>query len=170
MALELLIADEAVCLDKAPGDPKGKVVKCDSPQAAYQVIGKGAPISADDAKKFGVKTKPAEAAATLRIDSHTIARTPEEKKFAATQPQPALMAARAENMRAAANLTISSLVAEDQAKGRAVEEEAKAEDTATTKKLAAKGENKKRKGPTARKAKTTKAAAKKEEAAKPANG
>jgi hypothetical protein len=162
MALELLIADEAVCLDKAPGDPKAKVVKCDSLQAAYQVVGKGAPISADDAKKFGVKTKPAEATGTLRLDGSTIARTPEDKKYAATLPQPALMAARAEQMRTAANLSIAALVAEDQAKGRAADEEAKEADTASTKKLAAKGENKKRKGTTASKA------TKKEEAAKPA--
>jgi hypothetical protein len=160
MALELLIANEAVCLDKAPGDPKAKVVKCDSPQAAYQVVGKGSPISSDDAKRLGVKTKPAEATGTLRLDGSTIARTPEDKKYAATLPQPALTAARAENMRAAANLAISSLVAEDQAKARAANEE----EAESDKKLAPKGENKIRKTRTSRKAKT----AKKEEAAKPA--
>lgn len=165
MALELLIADEAVCLDKAPGDPKAKVVKCDSPQAAYQIVGKGAPVSADDAKKFGVKTKPYEATGTLRLDSHTIARTPEDKKFALTQPQPALTAARAEGMRTAANLSISSLVAEDQAKATEADAAAKEDDADTTKKLAATA-----KAPRKARAARAKKSTKKEEAAKPANG
>ena len=169
MALELLIADEAVCLDKAPGDPKAKRVKCDSPEAAYQIVGKGAPISAEDAKTHGVKTKPYEATTTLRLDSHTIARTPEDKKFALTQPQPTLTAARAEAMRTAANASISTMVAEDQALSRELDEAAKEDDAADAKKVSAKS-TKTRTARTARAKKTTTSTAKKEETAKPANG
>jgi hypothetical protein len=167
MALELLITDEAVCLDKQPGEPGAKVVSCTSDKAAFQLVGKGSPISKADADRFGVKTKNAETSrVTLKVDSHTIARTPEEKAFALTQPQPQLTAARAENMRSAANLAIASMAAEDQAKSAEADEEAKKEDEAANKKLKTKTENKSA-TKTPRKARAKKST-KKEEAAKPA--
>lgn len=165
MALELLLTDEAVCLDKPPADPSAKVVKCNTPEAAFQLVGKGAPISADDAARFGVKTKKAEETNfTLRMDSHTIARTPEEKAYAMTQPQPGLVAARAEQIRSAANLAVASLVREDQAKATEATAEAKKAEEGENKKLKAKLANKTAKAP--RKARVKKAAAAKTEETK----
>lgn len=164
MALDLLLTAEAVCLDKHPNDPKAKIVACTSPEAAFQLVGEGTPISAEDAEKFGVKTKKAEATATLRIDSHTIAKTPEDKEFAATQPQPALTAARAEHMRTAAGLSVASAIAADYAKTAETAEDSKKADAAANKKLKAKTENKAKKPRKAR----AKKAEKKEEAATPA--
>jgi len=138
MSFDLLLTDEAVCTDKHPNDPKAKVVACTSPEAAYQVVGKGAPISADDAARFGVKTKKADASSyTLRLDSHTIARTPEEKVFAATQPQPGLQMARAEQIRTSASLAVASLGTAAAAQADAAAEEAKKADELADKKLKA---------------------------------
>ncbi len=143
MTLELQVTDEAICLDKQPGDPTAKVVKCDSPEAAFQMAAKGSPISADDAKRLGIKTKPGELAGyTLLIDSHTIARTPEDKAYAMTQPQPGLVRARAEQIRSAAAVAVASLTTADQAKSLEAAEESKKTDEASTKKLKADLENK----------------------------
>jgi len=172
MALELLVTDEAVCLDKQPGDPGAKVVPCTSEKAAYQLVGKGSPISSEDADRFGVKTKKAEATNyTLRLDGSTIARTPEDKAFAMTLPQPGLVLAKAEQIRSAAALSVASLTAAEAAKATDADAEAKKADAEADKKLKAKGETKKAKPARKRAAKKpAKAATKKEEAAKPANG
>jgi len=110
MSFDLLLTEEAVCLDKAPGDPEAKVVACGSSEAAYQMVAKGAPISAADAARFGIKTKKAELANyTLKLDGSTIAITPEDKAYAATLPQPGLQLARAEQIRTSAALSVASL-------------------------------------------------------------
>ena len=138
MSFELLVTDEAVCTDRNPSDPKAKVVPCTSPEAGYQVVGKGAPISAEDAHRFGVKTKKVEESNyTLRLDSHTIARTPEDKAYAATLPQPGLVAARAETIRSSAALSVASLGNAAAAKAAEADEEAKKADEAADKKLKA---------------------------------
>lgn len=159
MTLDLLITDEAVCLDKPPADPGAKVVPCTSEKAAYQLVGKGSPISSADAERFGVKTAKADTTNyTLRLDSHTIARTPEEKAYALTQPQPGLVAARAEQIRSAANLAVTALTREDQAKATEVAAEAKKADEGENKKLKAKLENKTRAPRAARKPRAKKSA------------
>ncbi len=143
MSFDLQVTDEAICLDKQPGDPTAKVVKCSSPEAAFQMVAKGSPISADDAKRLGIKTTSAELAGwTLLIDSHTIARTPEDKAYAMTQPQPGLVRARAEQIRSAAAVAVASLTTADQAKSLEAAEESKKTDEASTKKLKADLENK----------------------------
>ena len=153
MSFELLTTDEAVCTDKNPSAPDAKVVKCDSPEAAFQLVGKGSPISAADAKRFGVKTKPGELAGyTLLVDSHTIARTPEEKAYAMTQPQPGLVRARAEQIRSAASLEVASLTAADQTKAFEAGEESKKADALADKKLKVGLENKSDKGTSSTKA------------------
>ncbi len=157
MALELLITDEAVCLDKAPGEPGAKVVPCNSEKAAYQVVAKGTPISKEDADRFGVKTKKADADNyTLRIDSHTIARTPEEKAYALTQPQPGLVMARTEQIRSAAALSVASLAAAEAAKATDATEESKKAAAEEDKKLKAKIEDKSAKPARKPRAKKTK--------------
>jgi hypothetical protein len=164
MSFELLLTDEAVCTDKHPSDPKAKVVACGSAEAAFQVVGKGAPIAAADAERFGVKTTKADATNyTLRIDSHTIARTPEEKAFAATQPQPGLQLARGEQIRTSANLALASLASTDAAAAQEADAEAKKDNEAADKKLKAKLEDKsatRKKAPKATKAPRAKRAKK----------
>lgn len=140
---ELLLTEEAVCLDKAPGDPTAKVVPCGSDAAAYQIAGKGSAISAADAERFKVKTKKAESASTqLMIDGSTIAKTPEDKAYAATLPQPHLQRARAESIRAAAEAEIYSLALADAAAAAEAAEKAKKADEDTAKKLTAKSDKK----------------------------
>lgn len=178
MSFDLLLTDEAVCLDKAPGDPEAKVVACDSEKAAYQLVGKGQPISEYDASRFGVKTTKADATNyTLRIDSHTIARTPEDKAFALTQPQPGLVAAQAEQIRASAALGVAALTSAHNAATVDAANEAKKTDEEADKKikanLAAKAAEKPKAQKTAKATKARKAtkkttAKKKEEAATPA--
>lgn len=169
MALELLVTEEAICLDKAPGEPGAKVVACNSEKAAYQLVAKGTPISQEDADRFGVKTKKADLANyTLRIDSHTIARTPEDKAFALTQPQPGLVMAKTEQIRSAAALAVASLATAEAAKAADATEESKQAAAEEDKKLKAKLEDKSAKPAKApRKARATRKS-KKEEAAKPA--
>ena len=143
MSFDIQVTDEAVCTDKNPSAPDAKVVKCDSPEAAYQLVAKGSPISEMDAKRLGIKTKPGELAGyTLLVDSHTIARTPEEKAYAMTQPQPGLVRARAEQIRSAAALEVTSLTTADQAKAYEAGEESKKADALADKKLKADLENK----------------------------
>ena len=148
MSFDIQVTDEAVCTDKNPSAPDAKVVKCDSPEAAYQIAAKGSPISEMDAKRLGIKTKPGELAAyTLLLDSHTIARTPEDKAYAMSQPQPGLIRARAEQIRSAAALEVASLTTADQARSLESEEESKKADALADKKLKAGLENKTYKAP-----------------------
>jgi colicin import membrane protein len=143
MTFDLLLTDEPVCTDRDPSDPKAKVVACTSPEAAYQVVGKGAPISAEDAARFGAKTKKHdETNYTLRLDGSTIARTPEDKAYAATLPQPGLVMARAESIRSSAALSVASLGTAAAANAAAAEEEAKKADALADKKLKAALDNK----------------------------
>ena len=143
MSFDIQVTDEAVCTDKNPSAPDAKVVKCDSPEAAYQLVAKGSPISEMDAKRLGIKTKPGELAGyTLLVDSHTIARTPEEKAYAMSQPQPGLIRARAEQIRSAAAVEIASLTTADQARSLESDEESKKADALADKKLKADLENK----------------------------
>lgn len=138
MSFELLLTEDAICTDK-----DGKVVACDSEDAAFQVVGKGAPISAEDAARYGAKTKKADTTNyTLRIDSHTIARTPEEKAFAATQPQMGLQLAKAEEIRTSANLAVASLNSAAAAKAAEAAEEAAKTDAEADKKAKAAFEGK----------------------------
>ena len=138
MSFDLLLTDEAVCLDKQPGDPSAKVVPCTSEKAAFQLVGKGSPISAEDAERFGVKTKKADVTDfTLKLDGSTIARTPEEKAYAMTLPQPGLVAARAEQIRASAAMSVASLTNAEAAKGAKASEEAKKAEAENDKKLKA---------------------------------
>ena len=135
---ELLLTADAVCTDKHPSDPAAKVVACGSAEAGYQVVGKGAPISAADAERYGVKTTKADANYTLRLDSHTIAITPEDKAHAATQPQFGLQIAQAEHIRTAGELALASLTTANAATAAATADDAKKADAKTNKKLAAK--------------------------------
>lgn len=129
MSFDLLLTDEAICLDKHPQDAEAKVVSCTSVEAAFQLAGKGTPISAEDAARFGVKTTKAEATNyTLRLDSHTIARTPEEKAYAATQAQPGLVMAQAEQIRQSAALSVAALGTAAAAKNADAAAAAKKED------------------------------------------
>lgn len=137
MSFELLVTEEAVCTDKHPSDPAAKIVACSSPEAGYQVFGKGALISADDAKRYGVKASPATPTYTLRLDSHTIAHTPEDKAYAATQPQFGLQMAKAEHIRTAADLAVASQATATAATAAAAAEDAKKDTDAADKKAKA---------------------------------
>jgi len=138
MSFDLLLTTEAVCLDKHPGDPDAKVVPCTSEKAAYQMAAKGTPIAAADAERLGIKTEKADATNyTLRLDSHTIARTPEEKAFALTQPQPGLVLAQAEAIRASAALSVAALSTQANAQQAEATAEAKKTDDAADKKIKA---------------------------------
>lgn len=158
MALDLLITKEAVCVDKHPGDPGAKVVACTSDKAAFQLAAKGTPISQEDADRLGIDTEKAELGNyTLRLDSHTIARTPEEKAWAATQPQWGLVQARTDQIRSAAALTVASLAMAELAKAAPDGEQKKADDEATAKAKEAAESKKAPKPAKAEKATTTKA-------------
>lgn len=169
MSFDLLLTDEAVCLDKHPSDPEAKVVACTSDKAAYQMAAKGTPISAEDAARLGVKTTKADLPNyTLRLDSHTIARTPEDKAFALTQPQPGLVAARAEQIRASAALSVAALTTAQARDAVDATAEARKTDEEANKKIKAKLEAKTPAKPRKARKATKKTTAKKEEAATPA--
>lgn len=158
MSFDLLLTEEAVCLDKHPGEADAKVVPCTSEKAAYQMVAKGAPISAADAARFGIKTTKADTSNyTLRIDSHTIARTPEEKAYAASQPQPGLINAQAEQIRQSAALSVASLATAANAQAADAAAEAKKADEKADEKVKAALATKPAKAPRApRKAKVAK--------------
>lgn len=83
--MAMYTSDERLCLDSA----KEKIVDCDSAEAAFLLVAEGGQITEDDARKYGLMGKPAQAEAApaepeSKGEEKAVKAAPEDKAVKAS--------------------------------------------------------------------------------------